>query len=117
LTIRYSNPEQSPATHYNPDPLARHAAISVNGGAAQQVLFPHTFHADNFWELSAPVHLKRGSNTVRFSSEELPDFDGTTYISARFPDLQLRSRYAPIIDKVAITPYAAADFAGPSRSR
>ncbi|WP_433469486.1 hypothetical protein [Spirillospora sp. CA-128828] len=24
LTVRYSDPEQSPATHYNPDPLARH---------------------------------------------------------------------------------------------
>jgi len=107
MTVRYSNPEQSPATHYNPDPLARRAAISVNGGAAGQVLFPHTFHADNFWELSVPVRLRAGRNTVRFSSEELPDFGGTTYISGRYPDLLLRSRYAPIIDKIAITPYAA----------
>lgn len=110
LTIRYANPEQSPATHYNPDPLARRAAISVNGGAARQVLFPHTFHADNFWELSVPVRLRPGINKVRFSAAESPDFDGTTYISARYPDLLLRSRFAPIIDKVAITPYAAADF-------
>ncbi len=107
LTIRYSNPEQSPATHYNPDPLARRAAISVNGGAAEQVLFPHTFHADNFWDTSVAVRLKPGRNTVRFRSEELPDFDGTSYISARYPDLLLRSRHAPIIDQVAVTPYAA----------
>jgi hypothetical protein len=112
LTVRYSNPEQSPATHYNPDPLARRAAISVNGGAAEQVLFPHTFHADNFWELSVPVRLQPGKNTVRFRSEEMPDFDGTTYISARYPDLLLRSAHAPIIDKIAVTPYAAADFGG-----
>ncbi|WP_233625091.1 LamG-like jellyroll fold domain-containing protein [Actinoplanes sp. ATCC 53533] len=115
MTVRYSNPEQSPATHYNPDPLARRAAISVNGGPARQVLFPHTFHADNFWELSVPVRLKPGRNTVRFSSEELPDFDGTSYISGRYPDLLLRSRYAPIIDKIAITPYAAAGFGAAPR--
>ncbi|MEU0897852.1 LamG-like jellyroll fold domain-containing protein [Streptomyces massasporeus] len=44
LRIRYSNPEQSEATHYNPDPLARHADISVNGGDARRVGFPHSFH-------------------------------------------------------------------------
>ncbi|GAA4672334.1 LamG-like jellyroll fold domain-containing protein [Phytohabitans rumicis] len=105
LTVRYANPEQSPASHYNPDPLARPADISVNGGAARRTLFPHTFHANNFWYLTIPVQLKAGHNTVRFSSEEQPDFDGTTYISTRYPE-PLRSRYAPLIDKIAITPYA-----------
>ncbi|GLH96820.1 LamG-like jellyroll fold domain-containing protein [Phytohabitans aurantiacus] len=105
LTVRYSNPEQSPASHYNPDPLARPADISVNGAAATRTLFPHTFHANNFWYLTIPVQLKAGHNTIRFSSEELPDFDGTTYISDRYTEL-LRSRYAPIIDKIGVTPYA-----------
>jgi hypothetical protein len=104
LTVRYSNPEQSPASHYNPDPLARPADISINGGRKQRVLFPHTFHANNFWYLTIPVQLDAGHNKVRFSSEELPDFDGTSYISDRHTEL-LRSRYAPIIDKIAITPY------------
>ncbi|MDX3385285.1 Ig-like domain-containing protein [Streptomyces niveiscabiei] len=106
LRIRYSNPEQSPATHYNPDPLARHADLSVNGGPLRRVTFPHTFHQDNFWELTVPVQLQKGANKVTFRSEELPNFDGTTYASATFPGVLLRSRYAPLIDRIAIAPYA-----------
>jgi hypothetical protein len=106
LRIRYSNPEQSEATHYNPDPLARHADISVNGGAAQRVSFPHSFHQNNFWELTVPVRLKKGQNTIAFRSEELPDFDGTTYASDTFPGVLLRSRYAPLIDRITVAPYA-----------
>lgn len=106
LRIRYSNPEQSPATHYNPDPLARHADISINGGQTQRVSFPHTFHQDNFWELTVPVHLKKGQNTITFRSEELPNFDGTTYASDTFPGVLLRSRYAPLIDRIVVAPYA-----------
>ncbi|WP_406467585.1 LamG-like jellyroll fold domain-containing protein [Streptomyces sp. NBC_01594] len=106
LRVRYSNPEQSEATHYNPDPLARHADISVNGGAIQRVTFPHTFHQNDFWELTVPVQLKKGQNTLAFRSEELPDFDGTTYASDTFPGVLLRSRYAPLIDRIAVAPYA-----------
>ncbi|MFF1568180.1 LamG-like jellyroll fold domain-containing protein [Streptomyces sp. NPDC058293] len=106
LRIRYSNPEQSPATHYNPDPLARHADISVNGGTAQRVGFPHTFHENNFWELTVPVHLTKGKNTITFRSEELPNFDGASYASDTFPGILLRSRYAPLIDRIAVAPYA-----------
>jgi hypothetical protein len=106
LTVRYSNPEQSPASHYNPDPLARHAEITVNGAQPQRAWFPHSFHADNFWELTIPIQLKKGANTVAFASQELPDFDGDTYISGTFPDILLRSKYAPIVDKIAVTPVA-----------
>ncbi|MFF0162214.1 LamG-like jellyroll fold domain-containing protein [Streptomyces sp. NPDC005263] len=106
LRIRYSNPEQSEATHYNPDPLARHADISVNGGKTQRVGFPHSFHQNNFWELTVPVHLRKGQNTVAFRSEELPNFDGTTYASDSFPGVLLRSRYAPLIDRITLAPYA-----------
>ncbi|MFF8873112.1 LamG-like jellyroll fold domain-containing protein [Streptomyces massasporeus] len=106
LRIRYSNPEQSEATHYNPDPLARHADISVNGGDARRVGFPHSFHQNNFWELTVPVRLKKGKNTVGFRSEELPNFDGTTYASDTFPGVLLRSRYAPLIDRITVAPYA-----------
>lgn len=106
LRIRYSNPEQSEATHYNPDPLARHADISVNGGDARRVGFPHSFHQNNFWELTVPVQLRKGKNTVGFRSEELPNFDGTTYASDTFPGVLLRSRYAPLIDRITVAPYA-----------
>ncbi|MFI6658840.1 LamG-like jellyroll fold domain-containing protein [Streptomyces sp. NPDC050523] len=106
LRVRYANPEQSEATHYNPDPLARHADITVNGGQTQRVGFPHTFHQDNFWELTVPVHLEKGRNTIAFRSEELPNFDGTTYASDTFPGVLLRSRYAPLIDRITVAPYA-----------
>ena len=106
LRIRYSNPEQAEATHYNPDPLARHADITVNGGEKRRVGFPHSFHQNNFWELTVPVDLKKGQNTITFSSAELPNFDGTTYASDTFPDVLLRSRYAPLIDRITVAPYA-----------
>ncbi|MGW1885071.1 hypothetical protein [Streptomyces sp. NPDC001970] len=106
LRIRYSNPEQSEATHYNPDPLARHADITVNGGGMRRVGFPHSFHQNNFWELTVPVHLEKGQNTITFRSEELPNFDGTTYASDTFPGVLLRSRYAPLIDRITLAPYA-----------
>jgi hypothetical protein len=53
------------------------------------------------------LELRRGANTVRFSSEEQADFDGTTYASDRYPDVPLRSKYAPVIDKIAIAPFSA----------
>ncbi|MFF0003388.1 LamG-like jellyroll fold domain-containing protein [Streptomyces tibetensis] len=106
LRVRYSNPEQSEATHYNPDPLARHADISVNGDTAHRVGFPHSFHENNFWELTVPVQLKKGKNTIGFRSEELPNFDGTSYASDTFPGVLLRSRYAPLIDRITVAPYA-----------
>jgi hypothetical protein len=107
LTIRYSNPEQSPASHYNPDPLARHADLTVNRKTPQRILFPHTFHANNFWDLTVLVPLERGQNTIQFSSQELPSFDGTTYISNQYPDLLLRSAYAPVIDRISVAPLVA----------
>jgi hypothetical protein len=85
LRFRYSNPEQSPATHYNPDPLARHADLTVNGGEPRHVGFPHTFHHNDFWGLTVPVQLKKGENKLTLRSEELPNFDGTTYASETFP--------------------------------
>ncbi|MEV0386400.1 LamG-like jellyroll fold domain-containing protein [Nonomuraea sp. NPDC050643] len=106
LTVRYSNPEQSPASHYNPDPLARHAEISINGARPRRAWFPHSFHAGNFWELTIPVQFRQGANTLTFTSQELPNFDGVSYISDTFPDVLLRSSYAPIIDKISVTPIA-----------
>ena len=104
LTIRYSNEEQSPATHYNPDPLARFATLDVNG-TTSTVAFPHSFHQNNFWELTVQVQLKKGDNTISFSSEEKPNFDGTTLISDQFPGVLLRSQYAPNIDGISVAPF------------
>ncbi|MFB2586953.1 cell wall-binding repeat-containing protein [Herbiconiux liukaitaii] len=112
LTIRYSNEEQSPATHYNPDPLARLATLSVNG-TESTVTFPHSFHQNNFWELTVPVTLQKGENTISFRSEEKPNFDGVTYISDQFPGVLLRSKYAPNIDRISITPFVVDDAPTP----
>jgi hypothetical protein len=99
VTIRYSNAEQAPATHYNPDPIARHADLSVNGGPAHRVLFPTTFHYNDFRDLTVPLTLKKGTNQITFTAEELPDFNGDTY-----NQYDQRSPYAPVIDQIAVTP-------------
>jgi hypothetical protein len=70
------------------------------------VLFPHSFHDNDFWELTVPVQLRRGSNTIRFSAAELPNFDGTGYASQDWPDVVLRSAYAPVIDRLTVVPYS-----------
>ncbi|WP_329343179.1 cellulosome protein [Streptomyces sp. NBC_01352] len=99
LTVRYANGEQAPATHYNPDPVCRHADISVNGAAPRRVLFPTTFHFNNFWNLSVPVTLEQGTNTVTFTADELPDFGGESR-----NQYGQRSAYAPVVDQVTVTP-------------
>ncbi len=106
MRVRYSNPEQSPASHYNPDPIARRADISVNGGTAEPVLFPHSFHQNNFWVLTVPVQLEAGKNSIRFSSHEAPNFDGVTLASEQWPDFPLRSRWAPVVDSIEVAPMA-----------
>ncbi|GAA2137800.1 hypothetical protein GCM10009802_47040 [Streptomyces synnematoformans] len=107
MRVRYANPEQSEATHYNPDPLVRHADVSVNGGEARRVTFPHSFHENNFWELTVPVRLDPGENTIAFRSEELPNFDGESYASDTWPGILLRSPYAPVLDRITLAPFAA----------
>ncbi|MBB5877859.1 cellulosome protein [Xanthomonas sp. 3498] len=104
LTLRYANDEQSKASHYNPDPLARVGRIRVNGAPPILATFPHSFHRNNWWELSVPVELRAGRNRIQLSGEEVPDADGVHYISQRAPDILLRSRYAPDIDWIAVTP-------------
>lgn len=104
LTLRFSNEEQAKATHYNPDPLARIARISVNGGKPMLVSAPHSFNANNWWEMTVQVALKAGANTIRIAGEEQPNWDGRTYASQSWPGVQLRSAYAPNIDRIAVTP-------------
>ncbi|MFI2487374.1 LamG-like jellyroll fold domain-containing protein [Promicromonospora kroppenstedtii] len=107
VVLRYSNPEQSPASHYNPDPIARRADVSVNGGASVPVLFPHTFHENSFWEKTVVLDLEEGRNSITLSSQEAPNFDGTTYASDVWPDFPLRSRWAPVVDRITVSPLAA----------
>lgn len=115
LTIRYSNDEQSQATHYNPDPLARRALISVNGDAPIPVTFPNSFHRNNWWTLTVPVTLHAGRNSVRFAGEEQPNFDGRSYASKTWPGVLLRSRFAPDIDRITVAPLSDRDAASRRR--
>lgn len=48
-----------------------------------------------------PVTLREGANTLTFTADEQPDFDGATTNAYR-----QRSAYAPVIDRVAVTPPA-----------
>ncbi|WP_312489438.1 cellulosome protein [Sphingomonas sp.] len=104
LTIRFSNDEQSKATHYNPDPLARIARVSVNGAKPVLATFPNSFHANNWWEMTVPVTLRAGANTIRIAGEEQPNWDGRTYASDVWKGVLLRSRYAPNVDRITVTP-------------
>ena len=99
--ISSSNAEQAPATHYNPDQIARHADLSINGGPIRRILLPTTFHFNDFRELAVPVTLKKGTNRLTSTAEELPDFDGDTY-----NQYDQRSPYARVIDGVAVTQLA-----------
>ena len=36
----------------------------------------------------------------------LPNFDGRTYASDTFPGVLLRSRWAPVIDRIAVAPFS-----------
>ncbi len=110
VTVRFSNPEQVPATHYNPNPVARHADISVNGQlVAEQVMFVPTFHRNNFWERTVLLPLEAGANTISFAAQEEPNWDGTTYASdvwgPDWPGLILRASQAPIIDRIEVAPF------------
>ncbi|PYF99292.1 Ig-like domain (group 4), partial [Georgenia satyanarayanai] len=107
VTFRYSNPEQVPATHYNPNPMGRHADLSVNGAAPERVMFPPTFHENNFWERTVVLDLTAGANSIVISAEELPNFDGETYAEDNWPGLPLRAENAPIVDRISIAPLSA----------
>ncbi|MTV25107.1 cellulosome enzyme [Nitriliruptoraceae bacterium ZYF776] len=107
LRVRYSNPERVQASHYNPNPVARPADVSVNGGPAERILFPHSFHQNNFWELTIPVALTEGANEIEISSEELPNWDGDDYADDLWPadpSYGLRSAFAPLLDRVTVVP-------------
>jgi hypothetical protein len=112
LRLRYSNPDQSAASHYNPDTISRHGDLAVNGADPVRFWVPSSFHINNFWETTVVVDLEAGENTLTFSSEELPTPEGT-YLSQDRPDWQLNSKYAPVLDRVAVTPFSTSSTVEP----
>ncbi|GAA1981526.1 Ig-like domain-containing protein [Isoptericola halotolerans] len=110
VAVRFSNPEQVDGTHYNPNPVARHADISVNGGDADRVMFVPTLHENNFWERTIVLDLDEGENSIEWRSEEATNWDGETLASEIWPaDYLLRADEAPIVDRITVSPLAAVE--------
>ncbi len=115
VVVRFSNPEQVDGTHYNPNPVARHADISVNGGEAERWMFVPTFHRNNFWERTVVLDLEAGENTISLRSEEATNWDGETYASETWPaDYNLRADEAPIVDRITVSPLSAVRAEAPA---
>ncbi|WP_405892735.1 RICIN domain-containing protein [Streptomyces sp. NBC_00104] len=109
MTMRYANAEELPSKHYNPDLMAEHADVRVNGGDATRVNFASTLHWNQFNDYTVPVTLAKGANTVRFTSSQLYNYDGTTIglvYSGGGSDIgqPMRSSSAPHLDQVSFAP-------------
>src|SRR5450756_276120 len=109
MTVRFANNQQVVATHYNPDLMTAPADISVNGGPTFHVNFASTFSWNQFWNLTIPVTLRRGTNTITFIANQQYNYDGTTigviYSGSSGVGQQLRSSTAPNIDQIALAPF------------
>ncbi len=56
MTVRYSNEEQSPDRTTTPTQWRDAQTFGERRGPVQQVLFPQSYNANQFWELTVPVH-------------------------------------------------------------
>jgi hypothetical protein len=108
MTVRFANNQQIVATHYNPDLMTAPADISINGGPTFHVNFASTFSFNQFWNLTIPVRLHRGSNTITFIANQQFNYDGTTIgviYSGDGIGQPLRSDTAPNIDQITLAPF------------
>ncbi|PBC70373.1 carbohydrate-binding protein with CBM35 doain [Streptomyces sp. TLI_235] len=109
MTMRYTNNEELPSNHYNPDLYAEHADVSVNGGTATRVNFASTLHWNQLQNYTVPITLTKGANTVKFTASQLYNWDGTTIgvvHSGGGSDIgqPMRSSSAPHLDQISIAP-------------
>jgi hypothetical protein len=108
MTVRFANNQQIVATHYNPDLMTAPADISINGGPTFHVNFASTFSFNQFWNLTIPVRLHRGSNTITFIANQQYNYDSTTIgviYSGDGIGQPLRSDTAPNIDQITLAPF------------
>jgi hypothetical protein len=108
MTVRVANNQQVVANHYNPDLMTAPADISVDGGPAFHVNFANTFSWNQFWNLTIPVRLREGANTIRFIANPQYNYDSTTIgviYSGSGVGQPLRSDTAPDIDQVTLAPF------------
>jgi Concanavalin A-like lectin/glucanases superfamily len=110
MTVRYANNQGIIANHYNPDLMTAPADISVNGGPTFHVNFANTFDWNQFWNLTVPVRLHAGANTIKFIANPQYNWDSTTigyiYSGSDVGD-PLRSQTAPNIDQITLAPFQA----------
>ena len=107
MTVRFANNQQLVANHYNPDLMTAPADISVNGAPTFHVNFANTFDWNQFWNLTIPVRLRPGSNTIKFIANQQYNWDGTTIgviYSGQGIGQDLRSSSAPNIDQITLAP-------------
>jgi hypothetical protein len=110
MTVRFANNQQIVANHYNPDLMTAPADISVDGGSTFHVNFASTFSWNQFWNLTIPVTLRPGANTIRFIANPQYDYDSTTVgviYSGDGIGQPLRSGTAPNIDQITLAPFRA----------
>ena len=108
MTVRFANNQQVVANHYNPDLMTAPADISVNGAPIFHVNFASTFDWNQFWNLTIPVRLRAGGNTIRFIANPQYNYDGTTIgviYSGSGVGQDLRSDTAPNIDQITLAPF------------
>ena len=108
MTVRFANNQQIVANHYNPDLMTAPADISVNGGPTFHVNFGNTFSWNQFWNLTIPVQLRQGVNTIRFIANPQYNYDATTIgviYSGSGVGQPLRSETAPNIDQITLAPF------------
>jgi hypothetical protein len=108
MTVRFANNQQVVANHYNPDLMTAPADISINGAPAFHVNFANTFSWNQFWNLTIPVRLRAGSNTIRFIANPQYNYDSTTIgviYSGSGVGQPLRSETAPNIDQITLAPF------------
>ncbi len=108
MTVRYANNQLINSNHYNPDLMTAPADISVNGGPTFHVNFASTFDWNQFSDLTIPVRLRPGTNTIRFIANPQYNWDshviGVIY-SGDGVGQPLRSDTAPNIAQISLAPF------------
>jgi hypothetical protein len=84
------------------------ADISVNGGPAFHVNLANTFDWNQFRNVTIPVTLRPGANTIRVIANPQYNYDGKTIgviYSGSDVGQPLRSGTAPNIDQITLAPF------------
>jgi hypothetical protein len=108
MTVRFANNQQLVANHYNPDLMTAPADISVNAAPTFHVNFANTFDWNQFWNLTIPVRLRAGTNTIKFIANPQYNWDSTSIgviYSGQGIGQDLRSSSAPNIDQITLAPF------------